>query len=168
MCKSVFLSTLCQILFVGGSFVAVCIFIQSDARGLEMLSVVNRGVKPIQSERTRAPSDFWARWILNAASQRQKIAEQYIFLYLIESHRCDEFVQCSTASAAKFKSAFAGWHWARDRHVCTVLHYNQSHTILLSLWIQRPIRDIAETRYFVHLLHFSSETTQCRCAYKYK
>ncbi len=23
----------------------------------------------------RAPSDFWAKWILNAASKRQKIAE---------------------------------------------------------------------------------------------
>ncbi len=52
---------------------------------------------------------FLSQVDLNAASQRQKIAEQYIFLYLIESHG-DEFVQCSTASAAKFKSAFAGWH----------------------------------------------------------
>ncbi len=48
------------------------------------------------------------------------------------------------------------------------INYNQSHTIMLSLWMQWPIRDIAETRYFVHLLHFSSETTQCRCAYKCK
>ncbi len=30
---------------------------------------------PIQSEGARAPSDFWAKWILNAASKRQKIAE---------------------------------------------------------------------------------------------
>ncbi len=34
-----------------------------------------RGVMPIQSEEARAPSDFWAKWILNAASKRQKIAE---------------------------------------------------------------------------------------------
>ncbi len=34
-----------------------------------------RGVMPIQSEGARAPLDFWAKWILNAASKRQKIAD---------------------------------------------------------------------------------------------
>ncbi len=34
-----------------------------------------RGVMPIQSEGARALSDFWAKWILNAASKRQKIAD---------------------------------------------------------------------------------------------
>ncbi len=27
---------------------------------------------PVQSEGARAPSDFWAKWILNAASKREK------------------------------------------------------------------------------------------------
>ncbi len=33
--------------------------------------VGNRGVMPIQSD----PSDFWSKWILNAASKRQNIAD---------------------------------------------------------------------------------------------
>ncbi len=41
---------------------------------MDAASVV-RGVMPIQSEGARAPSDFWAKWILNAASKRQKIAK---------------------------------------------------------------------------------------------
>ncbi len=32
-------------------------------------------IMPIQSEGARAPSDFWAKWILNAVSKRQKIAD---------------------------------------------------------------------------------------------
>ncbi len=38
-------------------------------------SNIARGVMPIESEGARAPSDFWAKWILNAASKRQKIAD---------------------------------------------------------------------------------------------
>ncbi len=34
-----------------------------------------RGVMPIQSEGARSPSDFWAKWILKAASKRQKTAK---------------------------------------------------------------------------------------------
>ncbi len=33
-------------------------------------------------------SDFWAKWILKAASKRQKIGDDYV-LCLIESHQCD-------------------------------------------------------------------------------
>ncbi len=39
------------------------------------LLMLNRGVMTIQSEGAHAPSDFWAKWILNAASKRQKIAD---------------------------------------------------------------------------------------------
>ncbi len=39
---------------------------------------------------------------------------------------------------------FAGWHGARDSRVFrySTAHYNQSHMILLSLWVQWPIRGI--------------------------
>ncbi len=33
---------------------------------------------PIESE-AHAPSDFWSKWILNAADKRQKIAQIYIW-----------------------------------------------------------------------------------------
>ncbi len=40
-----------------------------------LIAFVSRGVMPIQSKGARASSDFWAKWILNAASKRQKIAD---------------------------------------------------------------------------------------------
>ncbi len=39
-----------------------------------------RGVMPIESERARALSDFWAKWILNAASKRQKIVINIFYI----------------------------------------------------------------------------------------
>ncbi len=97
----------------------------------EMWMLSHRGVMPIETKGARAPSDFWAKWILNAASKRQKIAESYFYIWY--NHTCVIIVQCVKSPAAKFESAFAGWRWARDRRVFTALHYNQSHTILLSL-----------------------------------
>ncbi len=43
--------------------------------------VVDRGIMPIETKGARAPSDFWAKWILNAASKRQKIAESYFSIW---------------------------------------------------------------------------------------
>ncbi len=40
-----------------------------------------RGVMPIETKGARAPSDFWAKWIFNAASKRQKIAESYFYIW---------------------------------------------------------------------------------------
>ncbi len=52
----------------GGS----AVFLSSDGclSGLYMLNA-----------EARAPSDFWAKWILNAASKRQKIAESYFYIW---------------------------------------------------------------------------------------
>ncbi len=36
---------------------------------------------PIETKEARAPSDFWAKWIFNAASKRQKIAESYFYIW---------------------------------------------------------------------------------------
>ncbi len=36
---------------------------------------------PIETKGARASSDFWAKWILNAASKRQKIAESYFYIW---------------------------------------------------------------------------------------
>ncbi len=82
-----------------------------------------------------------SKWILNAVSKWQNISK-YFFLYLIQSHRCDWIIQCGTASDAKFKSVFVLWLALRDTDPDTALHYNQSHTMLLSLWRQWPIRDV--------------------------
>ncbi len=43
--------------------------------------ICDPGPEAIQSE----GADFWAKWILNAASKRQKIADWYI----LQSHRRD-------------------------------------------------------------------------------
>ncbi len=51
-----------------------------------LLDVLDRGIMAHSSE--GAPSDFWAKWILNAASKRQNIADSF-FLYLIQSHQRD-------------------------------------------------------------------------------
>ncbi len=37
--------------------------------------------EPIETKGARAPSDFWAKWILNAASKRQKTAESYFYIW---------------------------------------------------------------------------------------
>ncbi len=68
----------------------------------------SKGVMPIESEGARAPLRFLSQVDLNAASKRQKNRQLY-FLYLIQSHRVIRDVQCVISSAAKFKSAFAGW-----------------------------------------------------------
>ncbi len=39
------------------------------------------GVMPIETKGSRAPSDFWAKWILNVASKRQIIAESYFYIW---------------------------------------------------------------------------------------
>ncbi len=78
-------------------------------------SLQRRGVMPIQSEEARAPSEFWAKWIFNAAFKRQKI------------HQGDEIVQCVISSAAKFKS-LTGWCWGRYRRVFTALRIITNHT----------------------------------------
>ncbi len=44
-------------------------------------------------------------------------------------------------------------------------HYNQSQTILLNLWMQRPIRGFRWVQGARSLTEFSSETTTCRSAY---
>ncbi len=76
---------------------------QPQNPGSHSFDVQPRGIMPIQSEGARAPSDFWAKWILNAASKRQKIAE-YFFIYIWYNHT--SVIRSFTASAAKFKSAF--------------------------------------------------------------
>ncbi len=40
-----------------------------------------RGDMPIETKGARAPSDFWAKWILNAPSKRQKIGESYFYIW---------------------------------------------------------------------------------------
>ncbi len=80
----------------------------------------------------RAPSDFWAKWNLNAASKRQKNSR--LIFSIIQSHRRAYNVQCLISSAAKFKSATDAFY--------STAHYNQSHTMLLSLWMQWPIRGV--------------------------
>ncbi len=78
---------------------------------------------PIQSEGART-SDFWAKWILNAASKNSRII--YSIFDTITPAWLDRSMRLS--SAAKFKSAFAGWHWARDRCVFTALRIITNHT----------------------------------------
>ncbi len=46
-----------------------------------LFKVLPRGIMPIQTKGAHAPSDFWAKWILNAPSKRQKIAESYFYIW---------------------------------------------------------------------------------------
>ncbi len=57
----------------------IIMFVQSDKYNPKGL-LKNRTVWA-RLKGARAPSDFWAKWILNAASKRQKIAESYFYIW---------------------------------------------------------------------------------------
>ncbi len=78
------------------------------------------------------------------------------FLYFIHSHQRDPNVQHSTASAAKFKSAFAGWSWARTDMYYSTAHYKQSHD---SIEFYKCI-DQSETFQMSHRKNFTPALTE--------
>ncbi len=71
----------------------------------------------------KLPNNIFYIWYNHTGVIRSFSAAQH---QLLNSNLCSRF----------------GWRWVRGRRVCTALHYNQSHTILLSLWMQWPIRDV--------------------------
>ncbi len=134
-----------------------------------------RGDMPIETKGARAPSDFWAKWILNAPSKRQKIGESYFYIWYNHTGVIRSF-SASNHQLLNSNLSFAGWRWARDRRVFTALHYNQSHTMLLSLWMQWPIRGVQMSHrwntvfcsgraHWILWRILLSETTKCRSAY---
>ncbi len=84
------------------------------------------------------------------------------------------------SSAAKFKSVFAGWHWARDRCVFTALRIITNHT--RCCWTYECNDQSEAFRWVIAKMSaFSSldrwlntsfwrilslETTKCRCVYE--
>ncbi len=127
----------------------------------------------------QSTSDFWAKRILNAASKGQKNSRIIFSIFdTITPAWLDRSVRLS--SAAKFKSAFTGWRWARDRRVCTALHIITNHTRCCWTYECNDQSEvfrwvIAKMLAFSSLAHWlntslwriiSLETTKCRCVYE--
>ncbi len=92
------------------------------AHSKELSTLLCRGVMPIQSKGARAPSDFWAKWILKKQLPKDKKTCR-IMLFIFDTITLVSVYQSVKSPAAKFKSAFAGWRWARDRPVYTALNH---------------------------------------------
>ncbi len=61
-----------------------------------------RGVMPIQTDGAHAPSDWWAKWILNSASKRQNISHNHtsvIRSFSASYHQLINSNLCSLAGA---------------------------------------------------------------------
>ncbi len=135
-------------------------------------SIVNRGVMPIQSE--WCPLRFLSQVDFKSSFQKTKNS-RIIFVIFDTITLYPLWLERPARHHQLLKSNLrSGWCWARDRRVYTALaHYNQSHTILLSLWMQWPIRGIQMSQMssgraladWIPWQIISSETTKCRSEY---
>ncbi len=97
---------------------------------------------PIQSEghvptQISEPSGFWMQ-----LPKAQKYQNNIFDIWYDPNGEIRSFSVAKQQLLNSNRCLRFGWRWDRDRRVCTALHYNQKHTILLSLWMQWPIRDL--------------------------
>ncbi len=84
-----------------------------------------------------APSDFWAKWIWMQLPKDKKNS-QFIF------NTITPLIRAFSASIISCIQICVCWLALSQRQtrLYSAAHYNQSHTMLLSLWMQWPIRGV--------------------------
>ncbi len=141
-----------------------------------------RGVTLRYCQRRHAHSKFWLLSQVDFECSFQKTKNSRLIFSIfntITQAWLDRSVRLS--SAAKFKSAFAGWRWARYRRVFTALRIITNHTrccwayecndqsevfrwVIAKMPVFSSLGRWLNTSFWRIL---SSETTKCKCVYEY-
>ncbi len=149
------------------------IYITAEIWTLKTKGRVGGAFKHRRHAHWKCPLRFLSQVDFECSFQKtKKIANSY----LIQSHRwLERSVRLS--SAAKFKSVFAGWRWARDRRVCTALRIITNHTRCcwaygcndqseVFRWVIAKIPLFSSLARWLNTTFWwilSSETTKCKC-----